>query len=241
MSYFIYILFGLVPSLVWLAFYLRKDSHPESNRMILKIFFWGALITLPTAIIEMGFFEQFKNISAPPILLSIWNIFFGIALIEELMKYFVVREKVLPDSEFDEPVDAMLYMIITALGFVAWENILVLLPLGSPINRWVILEAFGLSSFRFVGATFLHALCSGIIGYFIALSICEEKNKTWLFMEGLGIAVLLHGLYNFSIMKIEGDAKFLIPLVILVIAAIFVSLGFKRLKKMKSICKIKKI
>jgi RsiW-degrading membrane proteinase PrsW (M82 family) len=36
-----------------------------------------------------------------------------------------VRLKALRDPEFDEPIDAMLYMIIVALGFATIENILV--------------------------------------------------------------------------------------------------------------------
>jgi len=48
----------------------------------------------------------------------------------------------------------------------------------------------------------------------------------------------LHGFYNFSIMEIGGDLKFLIPVVILISLAILVSLGFKRLKKLASVCKI---
>jgi len=50
--------------------------------------------------------------------------------------------------------------------------------------------------------------------------------------------MILHGLYNFSIMEIEGNLRLVIPLIILISLAIFVSLGFKRLKKLKSVCKI---
>jgi len=41
----------------------------------------------------------------------------------------------------------------------------------------------------------------------------------------------LHGLYNFSIMEMGGNLRIVIPIIILVGLAIFVSLGFKRLKK----------
>jgi len=76
------------------------------------------------------------------------------------------------------------------------------------------------------------------VGFFLALSFFETKKRFQLFATGLGLAFLLHGLYNFSIMEMEGNLKVLIPIIILIGLAIFVSLGFKRLKKMKSTCKI---
>ena len=139
--------------------------------------------------------------------------------------------KVLNNQEFDEPVDAMIYMIIAGLGFAALENILCLIPSIS------LSEILGISALRFVGATFLHALCSGTIGFFLALSIYEAKRKK-LLMVGIILATFLHGLFNYSIIVIEGSLKIIIPSLIIILLALFVSLGFKKLKKMKSVCKI---
>ena len=235
MSYPICLFFGIIPSVIWLLFYLRKDTHPESNRMVLKIFLYGMLIALPTALIEMGISEETAKLSFPNSSLTIINIFLGVALIEEFLKYLVVREKVLDHHEFDEPLDTMLYMIISALGFAASENILIFFNL-SPVSFFH--AAVEMSASRFVSATFLHALCSGTFGYFLALSFYEHKNKIKFTILGLGISVLLHGLYNFSIMNLESPLNFLIPLVILVGLAIFVTIGFNKLKKIKSVCKI---
>jgi len=239
MSYPLYIFFGLVPSVIWLLFYLRKDIHPEPNLQVIRIFFYGMLVAIPAVFLERGFFEitaslLFSN-TLSPLLIIILNTFIGVALIEETLKYLVVRGKVLRSADFDEPTDALLYMIIAALGFAALENILILFPLGP---KFLAGEAFSISILRFLGATFLHALCSGTVGFFLALSLFETKNRIKLLATGLGIACLLHGLYNFSIMEIEGGLKFLIPIIILITLALFVSLGFKRLKKIKGVCKI---
>ncbi|MFC1663719.1 PrsW family intramembrane metalloprotease [Patescibacteria group bacterium] len=233
-----FIFFGFLPSIIWLLFFLRKDAHPESNRMILKIFFYGMLAAIPAAFIEFGFYEIISKFTGviPSIFISIIYWFLGIALIEEVLKYLVVRKKVINSTEFDEPLDIMLYMIIAALGFAALENILILYPLQEPFHFF---ETFTISSFRFVGATFLHALCSGIVGYFLALSFFETKKRFKFLISGLGIAVFLHGLYNFSIMKMDGNLRFLIPIIILISLALLVSLGFKKVKKMASVCKIK--
>jgi len=229
------IVFGVLPSFIWLLFYLRKDVHPESNRMILKIFFYGMLAAFPAILLEMGFSEALTRYNVSPLLTSILGAFIGVALVEEGLKYLIVKEKVLKHSEFDEPVDTMLYMIIAALGFAALENILIMFSLG-PV--FLFRDIFVTSSFRFLGATFLHTLCSATVGFFLALSFCEVRYREKLLALGLFIAVLLHGLYNFSIMELEGKLAFLIPVLILIGLAIFVTFGFRRLKKLKSICKI---
>lgn len=235
MNYPIYIFFGLAPSIIWLLFYLRKDSHPESNRMILKVFFFGMLAALPTALIEIGFAQTFQQINLPKIVFLIFYVFVGIALMEELAKYLVVKKAVLKNSALDEPVDLMLYMIISALGFAALENLFVLFPL---LNPFQLLETAMVSVMRFVGATFLHGLVSGLVGYFLVLSYLKPSKRWQLTILGLLTAAGLHGLYNFSIIKIDGNFKFIMPIFILISLTIFVSLGFKKVKKLKSICKI---
>lgn len=235
MIYPLYIFFGLAPSLIWLLFFLRKDSHPESNRMVIKIFFLGALSAIAAALIEISLFKGFVereifNIS-PFLLFLLYNLI-GIAFVEELFKYLVVKTWVLNNKEFDEPVDAMLYMIIAALGFASLENLLVFFPYGQNL---VIGKAFAVSLFRFIGATFLHALASGIVGYLLALAVFGKKKKLHLASLALVIVAVLHAAYNLSIMKIE-EQKYLIliPIGIIISLAFLVMHGFRKLKKLQT-------
>lgn len=239
MSYPTYIILGLAPSIIWLLFFLRKDSHPESNRMVLKIFFYGMIIAMAAALLEIGIFKVVQGnwIKAFPLLFFILYNLLGVALIEEFLKYSVIKQKVLNNPEFDEPLDAMLYMIIAALGFAALENIFVLLPGEKSLP---FLETMSIVSLRFIGATFLHALCSGVVGFFLALSLFETKKRLRLIILGLGIATLLHYLYNLSIIKAGENFYFiLIAIIILIGLGFFVSFGFRKVKKMASVCKIR--
>ena len=237
LSYPILIFYGLTPSIIWLCFYLRKDSHPESNSEVLKVFFFGMIVAIPAAIIEIALFKIFRIFNPSPALLNFLNVFVGVALIEELAKYLVVKFEVLNNSEFDEPIDAMLYMIIAALGFAAIENILILLPLGEP---FIFGQIVSTSAFRFLGATFLHALSSGLLGFFIALSCLEHKNYRKLLFLGLIISTILHGLFNFSIITNEKrpGIAFLLITALLITLAVIISLGFGKVKKLKSVCKV---
>jgi RsiW-degrading membrane proteinase PrsW (M82 family) len=232
----IYIFFGVLPSLTWLSYYLTKDMHPEPKRMILKIFLWGALITIPVFFVQIGCTYLLSLAKIDPLLISIIYWFLVISLTEELFKYFVVKMKVMNSPHLDEPLDIMLYIVVAALGFAALENVLYLfspienLPLNDLISRTMIIALV-----RFVGATFLHTLCSAVVGYALAISCCDKKNRFLEFISGLIIATFLHGLYDFSIMTLRGYAQIAIPVITILVLAIMVFTGFEKLKKIKSV------
>lgn len=234
-----YVFLGISASIIWLFQFLKRDVLPEPAKMILKIFFWGMLITLPVLLVELGASKIIVGLNLPRLFTLVLYWFLAIALVEETFKYLVVRIKILKSYEFDEPVDTMIYMAVVALGFAALENIFYLVPSAEKMFSLgeLIMTTAAVSFFRFVGATFLHALCSAMVGYFLALSLCKRKNM-WLTAFGLFFAVLLHGLYNFSIMEIETPLNIIIPIIILLWLAIFVSFAFNNLKKLKSICKV---
>ena len=242
MPYFFCIILGFIPSVAWLLFYLQKDVHPESKGMILKIFFYGMLIAVIAAVIEIEISAAFtilgdKLVKTFPALFFIFYHFIIIALVEEFSKFLIVKEKVINDPEFDEPVDVMLYMIIVALGFATLENLLVLFPGKSP---FLFQEAVAVITFRFIGATFLHALCSGVLGYFLALSIFEPKKRFRLIVQGIVVATILHGFFNIFIIGIEETTILSVVSLIILLSglAIFVSFGFRKLKKIASVCRI---
>src|SRR3989344_2683483 len=117
---------GFIPSLAWLSYYLRKDCHPEPRYLIARVFFMGILIA-PLAVLAQWLFSQIGLTFSASFSISDSIVFFIIAaFIEETVKFLAVKYTVLHNSKFDEPVDAMIYMIIAGLGFAAVENILVM-------------------------------------------------------------------------------------------------------------------
>ncbi|HNU96959.1 MAG TPA: PrsW family glutamic-type intramembrane protease [Candidatus Portnoybacteria bacterium] len=233
------ILLAPLPSIIWLAFYLRKDKHPEPNKLVVKIFLLGAIAIAFAALLEQGIYVLFKKISLMQELIVLVVSF---AFIEEWLKYIVVKFGILKNPNFDEPVDSMIYMIISALGFAAAENIYLLSqisPLKIPIS-----ETIEFITMRFVGATFLHALASAILGYFLAISLCKaSKFRKTLIFNGLAIATILHSIFNYIIIlningQIETYHRNGLVFVLLITNAIIVSIMFKKINKLKPVCKI---
>jgi len=239
MKIIICVLLAPLPSLIWLAFYLRKDKHPEPNKMVIKTFLWGVLMVPVAWILELGL----SIVAEKKIILNkLLFVIIGFAFIEEILKYLVVRFWVLKKSEFDEPVDAMIYMIISALGFAAAENIYLLsqidivnIPIATIIEFMVT---------RFLGATFLHALASGIIGYFLAASLLTASKIRKIFVgTGILAATILHSLFNYIIILnsqviIDNMMRNFYLLILLMTMAVIISAMFKKINKYRSICKV---
>ena len=220
------VILGLLPSFAWLIFFLKEDMHPEPKKIIALVFIFGALSTalaIPLEIVSQNLLKNFG--------VSQYNFiyFFVLAAIEEIMKFsaaFIVLSK-WKKRFLDEPVDAMIYMITAAMGFAAAENIFVVLS--NSFNGGGIGEVAGIMTFRFIGATLLHALSSGVVGYYWAKSLINKNvSGQWLIVKGLVMASLLHTLFNYFILKF--NEILIYPTVFLIIIAFFIFWDFEKLK-----------
>ncbi|MBI3274099.1 MAG: PrsW family intramembrane metalloprotease, partial [Candidatus Colwellbacteria bacterium] len=145
--------------------------------------------------------------------------------------FFAIYLVIIRSPEFDEPVDGMIYMISAALGFAAIENVLTmfnLVPDGIDV-------AFKTLALRFVGATLLHALASGLIGYFLAMAWFFREHKKKLIMFGIVLATLFHMAFNMLISSAQTSADPTVGLVyttfLLITLAFLVSILFDKIKE----------
>ncbi|PJE57986.1 MAG: hypothetical protein COU81_03100 [Candidatus Portnoybacteria bacterium CG10_big_fil_rev_8_21_14_0_10_36_7] len=248
-SYTLIALLGFLPSIVWLLFYLKKDAHPEPNHKIIEIFLWGMASILVAGLLQVIYIWIAEAPSNWNNFLLIINsniysqaVFLNLILIapitEETLKFLIVKFRVLHDEDFDEPLDAMLYMVIVALGFAAGENILIL------INSDNILPTLIM---RFLGATLLHTLAAGTMGYFLATGYFKTHLKYFYITLGFITAFIIHGIYNYLIVALEGFFKnnatlvaptLLMLVLFLFITSIIVSALFTNLKKYPGDCKL---
>ena len=235
------LILAIIPGTIWLLYFLQKDVRPEPNRQIIKIFLLGFIISIPAALFELFFLKALAITSLHDITFFLLKYILIVGLVEELFKYLVVKLWILGSSDIDEPIDIPLYMIISALGFATAENVLVFFTQSSPLLSDHLLLSFS----RFIGATLLHALCSGIIGYFMTKAFCENRHKTLTIAWGFFIAIILHGLFDFflesSIIKLTEDgwtSCVIYSIAIIVFLFVFLSIKLNKIRAMKGSCKI---
>ena len=235
-SYLLYLVIGVAPCLLWLLFYLFQDHHPEPKKEILSVFFLGAAMTLPAVLVERQLIPLFKDMGLDPLTTILLINIVAVAFVEEFFKYAAVwlkEQSISHNYHLDEPVDFVIYMVVSALGFAAIENLLFLLmddpsPL---ITRSLV---------RSGTAILLHTLASGILGYYMAMTFCHQERRLKLLATGFIVISCLHGLYNFSIIKSEANLEFLlVTLSILLFMACTLYVQFQHLLRMKSVCDMK--
>lgn len=212
---------GLIPALFWLWFWLREDkARPEPKSLIFISFVAGMILVAPTLPLQKFALERFSGND----LILVW------VIIEEILKYSAALIVVLWHRAVDEPIDTLIYMITIALGFSAAENALFIL---GPLAAGNILESVLTGHFRFLGATLLHVLASGTVGAFMAFAFYKRKYLRVLYATlGLCIAIVLHALFNFSIMDAhEGRVLSVFLFVWMGIIALFIV--FEKVKRMR--------
>jgi len=189
---------GVCPALIWLFFWLMEDRcEPEPKRYIFYSFLAGMLAVGPTLLLQALAQQYLAPMSLG--IITAW------AVTEEVMKYAAAYFVALRVYVYDEPIDAVIYLVTAALGFSALENALFL---WSPISDGDLLRSIALGESRFIGASLVHVLSSATVGIALALSFAKQASTRKLYaLWGLILAAALHTTYNYLILTTRGNGK----------------------------------
>ena len=216
------IVLAVLPTIIILRWIRNSDRFPEPWPVVRKVFWRGVWIAVPVVLIEL-LFQQWL----PDNLLdkAAYMGFVAAAVPEELFKYLVLVFFCVRLSEFDEPIDGMVYGVTVSLGFATLENILYVYQAGY----------VGAIS-RAITAVPAHALMGAIMGSLIAMSLIEPLSKKRYYILALLVPVALHGAYDFSLMYMafakEGTGAMLVLLVSTIALQWYLALLYK--KKLKT-------
>lgn len=213
---------GVIPTFIWLYFWLKEDrKNPEPKGLLFITFLGGMLSVLLILPVENFIYTQIFD---PVALVT------ATAFAEEIIKYLMVAILVLHTRFVDEPVDPAVYMITGALGFAALENTLFLIE---PILSQDLAVTFFTGNLRFLGATILHVVTSAIVGIAMGLAFHKRRRaKRIHLVMGLLTAGILHSLFNFFIMNSTLQNVITIFGSVWVVAVIIMLL-FEKLKRME--------
>ncbi len=185
---FIAICIGVIPSLIWLVFWLHlARDRREPFGLIILCFLLGGLVVFVATFLQNGLKEL---VTTPTARIAVW------AGIEETLKFAVFYVVAYKSSYDAEALDPAMYLIAVALGFAALENIFYVLQPAISFNITAGLLTGGL---RFLGSTLLHTIASCFIGIIITLTPKEIRGLGMVL--GLAGAIFLHSTFNFFILK----------------------------------------
>ncbi len=190
------ILGALAPGVFWLWFFNRKNGTGRTpKKYITGMFFLGMLSLFPAMFLERPFggFLFVQIVFVAPVL-------------EEVIKFLLVRLTVFRSREFEKPIDGITYAATVALGFASAENIFYIVAtyLAPQIALGIKDPMFGLGMvwklylIRMLLTIPGHALWSGMWGY--ALGHAKfSGSRLGIPPGGLMISMVLHILFNYFI------------------------------------------
>ena len=212
---------GIIPSIIWLWFWLKEDQKKDEPIGLLAICFLTGMLAILFVLPIQQFIKD--NLEGGNMEIILW------ATTEEVFKYLALMVIIYRNRNLNEPVDWPIYAMTTALGFAALENALFLLK---PISLDQTTVGLITGHLRFLGSTLLHTVSSGVVGIAMGLSYFMEsyRKKIYIFL-GLIIAITLHSTFNFFIMKNNGS-DFLKVFGFLWVVTIIIMLLFEKLRRM---------
>ena len=181
------LLITIVPSILILLYFFLSDKFKEPKGFIALVFFLGICICLPAGYINSFMENNFKDIFSERLLFS----FLGPAWCEELLKFIILYYVVLKRSEFNEPMDGIVYGVAVSLGFATLENYEYVFIYS---EKWEI-DPYQIAIWRSYSAVPLHGLLGCVMGFYFGM-YSFTANKKYLILCLL-IPFIIHGLYNF--------------------------------------------
>ena len=173
-----------LPSLIILFFIIKSDKFREPVKLIVEAFILGCLICFPAGLLNN---------------LLIWStgdpdsFSFLAGLTEESLKFLALSIFIRPKSEFNEPMDAVVYGTLISLGFATFENyeyVYVYFDNIPPLEIAIL---------RALTAIPLHASCGIIMGCFLGMPVF--RNSNFAIFKAILYPIIFHGMYNYLVGK----------------------------------------
>lgn len=178
---------AVVPSLLLMWYFHRRDVFREPPRDLWIVFGSGVLVVLPVLAIA-GPINPLIEATPSPILYGLLSAFFQAAIPEEVFKFVVLRLAA-RRAAFDEPMDGVVYGVAASLGFATLENI-----------AYVANGGLAVALTRALTAVPSHAFLGAIMGYFVGRAKFERDRRSTLLGLALVVPILLHGLYDWPLL-----------------------------------------
>ena len=189
------VLLAVVPGILLFFVVWKFDTvEKESPALLAKLFGFGALSILAAILLRTigvhAFTPVFKSNH------NIWFLFVDsfllTALIEEGLKFFVLKLTTWKNKEFNYTFDAIVYAVVVSVGFVVAENIVYLIKYRGQIQP-----------VKLILPIFAQIIISIFMGYFYGLAKYEyasgnEKAGKIHFIESFLVPFAMHGLFEFT-------------------------------------------
>lgn len=195
--FWILLFFSVFPVFFIGRYIYTKDSEREPLKFVFKLFFCGIgsffLTLIISYVLSLFFPTLFTNLYGYDLVHLFFNVFLGIALVEEFSKWIFVYKVSFNSLNYDQFYDMIVYAAFVSLGFACLENIL-----------YVFENGLSVAFVRALLAVPGHA-CDGVfMGYYLSQAKIasvhgNDSSKSHYLRLSLFVPVCLHGFYDYCL------------------------------------------
>ena len=187
---------GFAPVLILLIYIFCLDTiEKEPLGLLIKLFLLEGLFGMTVVVFAEVFLDAFfSDLYAEYVYTTAYQLFeavFLVALVEEFGKYFILKRCTWKHKAFNYRFDGIVYAVVTALGFAAFENM-----------AYVADSGLSTALIRAVSAVPGHCVDGILMGIFYGQAKCfyarGQKGRAWRYrFLALAVPTAEHGFYDF--------------------------------------------
>ena len=186
---------------LWAVFFYSVFPAPRVTLWICLLCFFGTGLLSVTALVGIYALPPFQEmvgwVQSWQLSVRWFGFVLAVGLPEELVKILVLGMYLWARRASPaHPQQALFYGLISGLGFGIYEGVDY-----QKWRNWVFAEGnageyYLLNVLRLTTLPFLHAIWSGIAGYFVGFAFLYPKRRIGFLLVAIGIPAVLHGSYN---------------------------------------------
>ncbi|MEQ8240752.1 MAG: PrsW family glutamic-type intramembrane protease [Cyclobacteriaceae bacterium] len=201
MNILILLVLSLSPGLAIVIFIYFQDKYEYEPWKTLLLSFILGVVGLLISYFLSTVVDSVFQIESQNLLQQAFRAFILVALLEECMKFLILKGIIYNNKNFDEPADGIVYSVMIGMGFATAENI-----------AYVFNGGIDVGILRMFTAVPAHATFAIMMGYFVGKAkfmhlpsqrtLSTSKNHFFnkprvLLVIGLAIAIIAHGIYDY--------------------------------------------
>ena len=184
-------------SVIWALFFYYLFKTPEVVPKTCFICFGvTGIVSIPILLLLQGippwsvFYGWANSGSVMP---RFFGMFFGVGISEELCKAAVILWLVRRPGQLLLPQTVVFYAMISGLGFGIFEGVSYQMTLN---RKQGVDDAYFLNIARLTSLPFIHAVWTGLAGYFISFAVINPRKRYGLWILGICVPAMFHAVYN---------------------------------------------
>jgi RsiW-degrading membrane proteinase PrsW (M82 family) len=182
-------------STIWGIFfyYLFKTDQVKLKTTLLVFFATQAFVFLLWDLLGLPSLNPFYNLIDTTFVLNLFGYIFGVGFTEELVKLLPLLLIYRFAKEPLQPKTLVFYGLMSGIAFGVFEGVQYQITVNAQLDYT---SSFFLNIARLTSLPFLHAVWTGIAGYFIGFAKLYPLYRHSLYFLAIAIPSILHGLYD---------------------------------------------